>query len=211
MNLISNRRGYLKGRAGPCICKCSLIHWSLWDLNAIWISNFQANFNDGRLEYLLWNCLQINVSGPYWWQVNIGADIALVLAISSTNGNPFYQRMYTSQDLNISWWRHPLETFSALLAICAGNSPATGEFPAQRPVTRSFNVFFDLCLNKRLNTHSWGWWVETPMRSLWRHSNVIACLKGCFTDAGAISIASESWIICVKQACVKPQLKTISL
>ena len=39
-----------------------------------------------------------------------------------------------------------METFSALLAICAGNSPVTGEFPAQRPVTRSFDVFFDLRL-----------------------------------------------------------------
>ena len=46
-----------------------------------------------------------------------------------------------------TWWRHQMETFSALLAICAGNSPATGEFPAQRPVTRSFDVFFDLRLN----------------------------------------------------------------
>ena len=34
-----------------------------------------------------------------------------------------------------------METFSALLAICAGNSPVPGEFPAQRPVTRSFGVF----------------------------------------------------------------------
>ena len=44
-----------------------------------------------------------------------------------------------------------METFSALLAICAGNSPVTGEFPAQRPVTQSFDVLFDLRLNKRLN------------------------------------------------------------
>ena len=44
-----------------------------------------------------------------------------------------------------------METFSALLAICAGNSPVPGEFPAQRPVTRSFDVFFDLRLNKRLS------------------------------------------------------------
>ena len=43
-----------------------------------------------------------------------------------------------------------METFSALLAICAGNSPVPGQFPAQRPVTRSFDDFFDLCLNKRL-------------------------------------------------------------
>ena len=45
-----------------------------------------------------------------------------------------------------------METFPALLALCAGNSPVTGEFPAQRPVTRSFDVFFDLCLNKRLHS-----------------------------------------------------------
>ena len=38
-----------------------------------------------------------------------------------------------------SWWRHQMDIFSALLAICAGNSPVTGEFPSQRPVTRSFD------------------------------------------------------------------------
>ena len=70
-----------------------------------------------------------------------------------------------------AWWRHQMETFSALLAICAGNSPVTGEFPAQRPVTRSFDVFFDLRLNKRLSKQSWCWWFETSLRPLWRHSN----------------------------------------
>ena len=70
-----------------------------------------------------------------------------------------------------SWWRHQIETFSALLAICAGNSPVPGEFPAKRPVTRSFDVFFDLNLNKRLSKQWWGWWYETPSRPLWRHRN----------------------------------------
>ena len=41
-----------------------------------------------------------------------------------------------------------METFSELLARCAGNSPVTGEFPTQRPVTQSFDIFFDLHLNK---------------------------------------------------------------
>ena len=50
-------------------------------------------------------------------------------------------------------WRHQMETFSVLLAICAGNSPVTAEFPAQRPVTRIFDVSFDLCPNKRLNNN----------------------------------------------------------
>ena len=64
-----------------------------------------------------------------------------------------------------------MEAFSALLAICEGNSPVPGEFPAQRPVTRRFDVFFDLRLNKRLSKQSWGWWFETLSRPLWRHRN----------------------------------------
>ena len=55
---------------------------------------------------------------------------------------------------------------------CVGNSPVTGEFPSQRPVTRNFDVFVDLCLNKWLSKQSWGLWFETPSRSLWRHCNV---------------------------------------
>ena len=69
------------------------------------------------------------------------------------------------------WWRHQMETFSALLAICGGNSPVTGEFPAQRPVTRSYDAFLDLRLNNRLSKQSWGWWIETPLYPLWRHCN----------------------------------------
>ena len=72
-----------------------------------------------------------------------------------------------------SWWRHQMETFSALLALCAENSPVTGEFPSQRPVTQSFDVFFDLRLNKRLSKHSRRRWFETPSCSLLRHSNDI--------------------------------------
>ena len=53
-----------------------------------------------------------------------------------------------------------------------GDSPVTGEFPSQRPVTRSFDVFFHLRLNKWLSEQSWGWWSETLSRSLWRHCNV---------------------------------------
>ena len=85
-----------------------------------------------------------------------------------------------------SWWRHQMETFSALLALCAGNSPVTGEFPTQRPVTRSFDVFFDLRVNKRLSKQLWGWWFETPASPLWRHCNVD-------TDDGL-----ELWNICVR-------------
>ena len=75
------------------------------------------------------------------------------------------------------WWRHQMETFSALLTLCAGNSPVTGEFPSQRPVTRWFDVLFDLRMNKRLSKQSWGWWFETQSWSLWRHCNDLAASR----------------------------------
>ena len=62
------------------------------------------------------------------------------------------------------WWRYQMETFSALLVTWAWNSSVIGEFPAQRPVTRSFDVFFDLRLNKRLSK-------QTPSFPLWRQCN----------------------------------------
>ena len=71
-----------------------------------------------------------------------------------------------------------METFSALLAICAGNSPVPGEFPTQRPVTRSFDVYFDLRPNKWLSKQSWGWWFETLSCSLWRHRNDLSNVRG---------------------------------
>ena len=61
-----------------------------------------------------------------------------------------------------SWWRQQMETFFALLAICAGNLPVTGEFPAQTPVTRSFDVFFYLRVNK-------GWVKNREAGDLRRH------------------------------------------
>ena len=83
-----------------------------------------------------------------------------------------------------TWWRHQMGTFSALLALCAGNSPVPGEFPAQRPVTRSFDVFFDLRQNKLLSKQPLRWWFETPPGTLWLHCNdFYCCLKVAWFDA----------------------------
>ena len=67
---------------------------------------------------------------------------------------------------------------SALLALCVGNSPVTGEFASQRPVTRGFDVFFDLSLKKRLSKQFKRRWFETLSHSLWRHSNGMVLLVG---------------------------------
>ena len=66
-----------------------------------------------------------------------------------------------------------MERASALLALCAcGELTGHRQIPAQRPVTRIFDIFFDLRLNKRLSKQSWSWWFETPWCTLWRHCNV---------------------------------------
>ena len=88
-------------------------------------------------------------------------------------------QLTTNQHWFRSWWRHQMEPFSALLAICAGNSPVSGEFPAQRPLTRGFGVSFDQRPNKWLCQQSWGWRFETHSHPLWHHSNVLAW---CRTD-----------------------------
>ena len=64
-----------------------------------------------------------------------------------------------------------METFSTLLALCVGTSAVTGEFPAQKPVMQSFDLFFNLRLNKGLSKQPLGWWFETAMPSLWRQCN----------------------------------------
>ena len=73
--------------------------------------------------------------------------------------------------------------FLATGPLC-GDSPVAGDFPAQRPVTPSFDVFFDLRLNKQLSKQSWGWWFETPSRPLWRHCNVIYNFRFDYDDEG---------------------------
>ena len=95
-----------------------------------------------------------------WYACLSGSEVTMAYvksAIWSSGNNifvtsvvvrPLFSRM-TEYDLNSlvthitrdkTWWRHQMETFSALLALCVGNSPVTGEFPAQKPVTRSFDV-----------------------------------------------------------------------
>ena len=106
-------------------------------------------------------------------------NILLIMMSNQADDGPYHTHSMRHNDGRcfipvppLITWRHQSETFSASLALCEGNSPVTGEFPSQRPLTRSFDVFFDLRLNKRLSKQSSrGWWFETPSRSLWRHCN----------------------------------------
>ena len=92
--------------------------------------------------------------------------------------------------------------FDDVIMACRENlkksdlNPVTGEFPAQRRVGRCFKVFFGLRLNKRLSKQSWGWWVETPSLSLWRHRDVmitlhIHCIRSNHIGKYLVSVAIE--------------------
>ena len=90
--------------------------------------------------------------------------------LDHTNRNNSEQKFaLVSLSLTWSWWRHQMETFSALLAICAGNSPVTGEFPSQKPVT--WSLMFSLLCAWQNGLQSRYRWFETPTRSFWRHCN----------------------------------------
>ena len=69
---------------------------------------------------------------------------------------------------NITWWSHQMEPFSALLALCEGNTPVTGGLPSEKPVTRSLDVFFAPRLIKRFSKQSRRRWFDTLLCSLLR-------------------------------------------
>ena len=78
----------------------------------------------------------------------------------------FKECKHSMQNVCLPWWRHHMETFSALLAICAEISPVT----AQRPVTRSFDVFFNLRLKKPLS--------RTPMQKQDKNDEIYPSVLG---------------------------------
>ena len=134
-----------------------------------------------RLSKQSWGWWFETLSRPLWRHRNVR-----VIASSFVFETTVYTKLYaqnSSQEIQnkfifqsdklsfLTWWRHQMETFSALLAISAGNSLVTGEFPSQRPVARSFDVSLICALNKRLSKQSWGWWFEMQSRPLWRHRN----------------------------------------
>ena len=159
-----SRRQWLEMPSGALCCRCNqLIPWQLllwlqkeqWHHQIWFLIKFDQNIlvSPDSLMYLIYVVISaLNYILPYF---------TVVVA-----------KFICSSIWLISWWRHQMKTFSALLAICAGNSPFSGEFPTQRPLTPSFDVFLDLRLNKRLSKQPWGWWFETLSWSLWRQCNI---------------------------------------
>ena len=116
------------------------------------------NMTPGLNTYHIASCFIMHVVlyGSVCHVVNYSKGVMIMAAShrwTITSSSTIYSRILYVEVTVFSnpWWRHQIETFSALLAICAGNSTVTGGFPTQRPVTWIFDVFFNLRLNKRLS------------------------------------------------------------
>ena len=107
-----------------------------------------------------------DINGRHMWE-NCSQDMTITSVKCVTNEYVWAGRWQVVNQY--IWWRHQMETFSALLVLCAGNSPVTGEFPTQRPVTRSFAVsLIFVWINAWVNSREAG-----DLRRHCAHYNVI--------------------------------------
>ena len=116
-----------------------------------WWPSFQDSTAGCWYERHDWRSSDDPLSSPTQWKCDCNVARMPVWKPPAEKYTCISTKIKSTRKTYLSWWRHKMETFFVLLAICAGNSPVPGEFPAQRPVTRSFDVFFDLHL--RIN----GW------------------------------------------------------
>ena len=101
----------------------------------------------------------------------------------------------------ISWWRHQMEKFSALLALCAGNSPVPVTSPHKGQWRGALMISLICAWITVEYTQSLGWWFETPYWPLWRYCNVkMSLYQYTNTDGKMVSrcfmVASLSWTGC---------------
>ena len=142
----------------------------------------------------------------YQRHISVGLDYALMYFLQ-----PVTKRVLRCgiKSGPCTWWRHQMDTFSALLAICERNPPVTGGFPSQRPVTRNFDAIFDLRLNKQSRCRLF----ETPSHSVWRHCNDIysRCNRALYEGVNHIMIwiILHAIIITWTFVCMKMTLDTI--
>ena len=110
-----------------------------------------------------WSLLvRVKTSAPNHYKSKCRIIVKWTLG-SKLQSNYYRNSMMTSSNGNI---------FRVTGPLC-GEFTGPGEFPAQRPVTRSFDVLFDPGLNKQLSKQLWGWWFGSQSCSLWRHCNAI--------------------------------------
>ena len=173
LTIIGSDNGLLPGRRLAII-------WT--NVRILLIRTLETNSNEilSEIHTFSFKMMYLKMSSTKWRQCCLGHKCVketFLSTILSNLPNPFYHKTRIS-----SWWRHQMEAFSLLLTLYEGNTPVTDGSPSQRPVTCSFDVFFDLRLNKRLSKQSRRRWFETASRSLWRNCNVAPSLDNTNTN-----------------------------
>ena len=131
------------------------------------------NKGDAAVFALSHQCYQQRpTKAHYTWRVDTSAENVMFKSPSEHKTNATRTELLLEALLLWSGYFFVMMT-SSNGSIFRVTGYLSGEFPTQRPVTRSFDVFFDLRLNKQLSKQSWGWWFVMPSRSLWRHRNGI--------------------------------------
>ena len=157
----------------PQCVKTTGLCWRTIGIKPSHISHISSGKYPTMHHFLTKMCACVHISVPKWCIVRYGTvhcgicgGTVLIHASpaadkSTTPEHNISKLCASFMEYILSLWRHHMEIFSVLLATCVGNSPVTGEFHTQRPMGRSFDIFFDLRLNRRLSKQSWGWWFET--------------------------------------------------
>ena len=173
-----------------CVCPyCASI------ISGIWIKSQTLSFGE----------ILFAKSSAHWWYfvyLPVAAVCLLLPCITDTMGPVlFHWLMMTSSNGNI---------FRVTGLLC-GEFTGPGEFPTQRPVTQSFDVFFDLHLNKRLSKQPWGWWFETPSWSFWRQCNVlmIATLRFALTAFPSEAMGTGCLVIDIPSMWLATKMKSL--
>ena len=109
----------------------------------------------------LFYCLLAQPNALWWRHKHRPLDCSFrnVLKIATKKSQRLYYWPYVRESIGMMTSSNG-NIFRVTGPLC-GEFTGPGEFPTKRPVTRSFDVYFDLRLNKRLSKQSWGWWLET--------------------------------------------------
>ena len=111
--------------------------------------------------------------------------------------------------LPYSWFWSQIHMFVLLMYAIYMMMSSNGNifrwpFVRNSPVTLRFDVFLDLRLNKRLSKQPWGWWFETPSRTLWRHRNGHLYIRSSIQPGCRWKLALASWNRLISLKCVSP-------
>ena len=132
--------------------------------------------------YILFNPIGWYLPLRPWPRNSLDSTSCILVRVFITNTtkllkNPFgenfsvFPKTFKLPITDNPWWRHQMETFSALLAFCAGNSPVPVNSPHKGQWRGALMFFLVYALTNDWVNKSWDWWSETPSRPLCRHSN----------------------------------------